>query len=369
MEPRREKSPLNNRPEEPAKRQTSTDSKNSSSDNLSSEIPFILSSLNSIKNEVNKLRELVIKEEKDEDDPVALRKFSEGTLWTPNKIDEEITRTKTVLNAEKQFKEHIPYIICLTGGPCAGKTSAIAHITEMLKQRGYQVFTVPEAATMIHGSGANILLDKYSDINKIKFQYYLMQLQMVLEDIFSNISATTESSRIVILCDRGLMDGSAYMSPELWQQLLNEYGINESKIRDMRYGMVIHMTTAADGAEKFYRLDNNEARSENLEVAIKLDRALMRAWVDHPNFVCITNKGTKNFQDKLDAVLQAVFKYLGEPLSTTFLKKYLVANPFKNLAELLAAQEKINVQTFEIIDYVFFLEETNEFHYYRSQVF
>jgi len=37
--------------------------------------------------------------------------------------------------------------ILLTGGPCAGKTTAIADITQDLTQLGYKVLVVPEAAT------------------------------------------------------------------------------------------------------------------------------------------------------------------------------------------------------------------------------
>ena len=52
----------------------------------------------------------------------------------------------------------------------------------------------------------------------------------------------------VILTDRGLMDGSAYiMKPENQQTLLDEKGWNEVTLRDRRYDAVIHLVTAADG--------------------------------------------------------------------------------------------------------------------------
>lgn len=46
--------------------------------------------------------------------------------------------------------------ICLTGGPCAGKTTAQAAIKEDLTKQGIKVFMVPEAATLLWGGGANI---------------------------------------------------------------------------------------------------------------------------------------------------------------------------------------------------------------------
>jgi thymidylate kinase len=46
------------------------------------------------------------------------------------------------------------YKICFTGGPCAGKTTAIASLQNTLQERGYRVFCVPEAATMLMKGGA-----------------------------------------------------------------------------------------------------------------------------------------------------------------------------------------------------------------------
>ena len=48
------------------------------------------------------------------------------------------------------------YRICLTGGPCAGKTTALATLTEILTKRGFTVLQVPEAATMMMKGGCMI---------------------------------------------------------------------------------------------------------------------------------------------------------------------------------------------------------------------
>jgi len=45
------------------------------------------------------------------------------------------------------------------------------------------------------------------------------------------------------------MDGSAYLEKHLWETLLQDYDLNEKKLRDNRYDLVIHLSTAADGAE------------------------------------------------------------------------------------------------------------------------
>ena len=45
---------------------------------------------------------------------------------------------------------------------------------------------------------------------------------------------------------------------------MTEYDLTLDKLRDKRYDLVIHMSTAADGAEKYYDLSSNKARSENI---------------------------------------------------------------------------------------------------------
>ena len=54
-------------------------------------------------------------------------------------------------------KDGRPLVHCfvLTGGPCAGKTSALGRATTYLTARGFRVFCVPETATILFTSGAS----------------------------------------------------------------------------------------------------------------------------------------------------------------------------------------------------------------------
>ena len=45
-----------------------------------------------------------------------------------------------------------------------------------------------------------------------------------------------------------------------------------------RYDLVLHMVTAANGAVKYYTLENNAARSESVELAIEIDNRLQEAY-------------------------------------------------------------------------------------------
>ena len=111
-----------------------------------------------------------------------------------------------------------------------------------------------------------------------------MQMQMNLEDYFQTIASIQKKS-VILLTDRGVMDNTAYCTPEVEQAIYDETGWDKTSIRDNRYDMVIHLVTAADGAEEFYTLENNAARTETASVAKMLDKMTQGVWNGHPNYV------------------------------------------------------------------------------------
>jgi hypothetical protein len=52
-----------------------------------------------------------------------------------------------------------------------------------------------------------------------------MKLQIALEDCYCEIAQMVDKA-VVVLIDRGLMDGSAYVSGGQWQALLDDMGVN-----------------------------------------------------------------------------------------------------------------------------------------------
>lgn len=110
------------------------------------------------------------------------------------------------------------YKFVISGGPCAGKTTAMERLPVFLSERGFRVFVVPEAATMLWLNGA-----AFSDLENPKcafaFQQFVIRTQMQLEDSFLNFAKSTGQDSI-ILCDRGVMDGSAYVPRDEWLKLL-----------------------------------------------------------------------------------------------------------------------------------------------------
>lgn len=122
------------------------------------------------------------------------------------------------------------------------------------------------------------------------------------------------------------MDGSAYLRPHLWERILTEHDLHVKKLRDDRYDMIIHLSTAADGAQDFYKLDGNVARHEDIQFAIELDKKLKEAWIEHNNFYQISNNNHPSFQEKIEETCKTVFKFLGLPTDNSFYNKFLVSN-------------------------------------------
>ena len=198
--------------------------------------------------------------------------------------------------------------IVLTGGPCAGKTTALARIVEHFSGMGYYVLTVPEAATLFSLSGVDFLT-----ANKQLFaesERQLMEFQLELEDRLERIAEQSGQPSLIV-CDRGTMDIRAYMRQEMWDSLLQSIDKTVVELRDARYAAVIHMSTAAKGAEKFYTLGNNAARSESPEQARAIDDRLMTVWTGHPHLRVIGNDC--GFEEKINRVLKEIAHVLGVP--------------------------------------------------------
>jgi thymidylate kinase len=111
--------------------------------------------------------------------------------------------------------------ICFTGGPCAGKTTAISSIANILRDKGFSTMCVPEAATLIFSSGGILNMETYTVYDGMLFQKALMGLQIYLEKQFVDLIKIKPEGRFAfVLCDRGLLDGSVYVEKKVFDALL-----------------------------------------------------------------------------------------------------------------------------------------------------
>lgn len=188
--------------------------------------------------------------------------------------------------------------IVLTGGPCAGKSTILKKIAEKYTREGYAVYALPESATLFSQAGADFLtpdaeLSFVTEKAKLKFQ-------LAMEDCIAEI-AKQDGRPALMICDRGAMDTSAYMSNEVWQRILSDLQCAEMDLCERRYEAVLHVCTAAKGAEASYTLLNNKCRSESIEQARAVDDNLMNAWKRHPNWRVV--QAEVCFEDKIEHVM------------------------------------------------------------------
>ncbi len=214
---------------------------------------------------------------------------------------------------------HVVY----TGGPCGGKTTALAKTDEYFSKLGYRVILVPEAATLLINAGFPPRLFPDDEI-------YHFQRAYVLFTLF--LESTTEAlirslpgdEPILAIHDRGVLDSKAYCPPMVWERIIKDTGKAETELREKNYDAVIHLVTAATGAEQAYSNESNKARSEDAATARAVDLKTQEAWTGHPHLSIIDN--STDFEGKMHRTISAVCHAIGIPEPLEIEKKYLLAD-------------------------------------------
>jgi CYTH domain-containing protein len=111
------------------------------------------------------------------------------------------------------------------------------------------------------------------------------------------------------------MDISAYIKPEEWEEITHMAGTNSEALRES-YDAVLHLVSAADGAEQYYTTATNatryeQANEEGLRIARELDKKVIEAWTGHPHLRVINNHD--DFDNKIKRVLAEISKVVGLP--------------------------------------------------------
>ena len=224
--------------------------------------------------------------------------------------------------------------IVLTGGPGAGKSTAMQHIKDAFEKIGYRVITVPEVATeMIVGGVAPWTCGTNYD-----FQKQQLRLLLSTEDCFEQAVKTMPTKKVLILCDRGALDGKAYLDEEQYEKMLCELGLSEPLLQK-RYAAVFHLVTPAKGLVGAYTTENNSARTESAEEAAEKDDKTLLAWAMHPKLKIIKNE--PNFLDKINNLVYNIKRELNIGPPSEIERKFLIAMP--NIEELERTCKRIDI--------------------------
>ena len=167
--------------------------------------------------------------------------------------------------------------------------------------------SVPETATILFSGG----IDRpTSEEDAIVLQQLIFSTQVQMEKTFCK-----RFPNHLYFCDRGTLDGAAYLTAELNEfcthmgtTLEEEYG---------RYDLVIHMQAALPG----FGYKNTEIRIESPQEAMRLDKKLEFIWGGHKNYHFVPNQST--FQEKLNHAVEILNRFYGVEEKSEELEEYL----------------------------------------------
>lgn len=243
-----------------------------------------------------------------------------------------------LMKCEERKRKSITKIV-LTGGPCAGKSTAMSWIQNAFTERGYKVLFIPETATELITGG----VAPWTCGSNLDYQCCQMRLQIEKEKIFTTAAETMADEKILIVCDRGMMDNRAYMTEIDFGIVLDRIQKSVVEIRDS-YDAVFHLVSAANGAPEIYLKNkaSNPARTETVEQAVELDNKLISAWTGHPHLRVIDN--STGFENKMKRLISEIAGFLGEPEPYEIERKFLIEYP-----DIATLEKRADCQKVEII--------------------
>lgn len=199
--------------------------------------------------------------------------------------------------------------VVLTGGPAGGKTAVLGALEY---QFGGNLIVIPEVATQvlaipIDGGGPGLPINgNWTQEWQDRLQDMIFRKQLD-DEITHYKSAQERSNDTLIVCDRGLLDGAAYLSGGR-EEFLQRYGLSLDRCFGA-YDMVLHLTSLAVSNPDLYRQlwESNPQRFENdPEWANQLDRNVLRAWEGHPQHIKV--EATESIEAKIELCLREVRK-------------------------------------------------------------
>lgn len=237
--------------------------------------------------------------------------------------------------------------VVLTGGPSSGKTSVINRAVEQFRELGYHVIVVPEAATQLINAGIKPF--GTDALPAYDFQKIILEYQLTKEKISEEAAQCMGSDKTIILCDRGLLDGYAYIEPHEWDYLLKEMQLDKRELLSA-YDAILYL----ENASEYFTTENNAARYEaDAEEANKKGKLVLQSYLSHDNLMVI--KPREQMALKQQEVIRIIQNLLGQPVTIKEQRKFLVS------AAHLDALESISNKVSITQDYL----KINEGYEYR----
>ena len=233
--------------------------------------------------------------------------------------------------------------IVLTGGPCAGKTTAMNAVKKHFTAKGFRVLAVSETASDLICGGISPF-----NMDNVTFQYIVTSTMRFRESMMELAAQTVEEENVLIVCDRAQMDNVAYMTDEQYCELQKRMNTNIVEMRD-GYDAVFHLETAAKGDKKSYEANfaDNAARYETVQEAIETDNKILKSWVGQPHLRVI--RSDVDFDRKIELLLREVSHVATtEPCETE--RKFLIKRPTAEQLRILPFARPVDIEQYYVKD-------------------
>ncbi len=201
--------------------------------------------------------------------------------------------------------------VVITGGPAAGKSTVINRIVERF---GRRVVVVPEAATTLLGSGIPAPTTETTEL----FQQVIIPLQQYNQD--SLLALAKKQGAKVIVYDRGLLDGAAYVDNGL-ERILSYLDQDLSQVYEQIDKVINLQTVARYYPERFGKANNLHRMESDPQQAIDLDDRIQEVWRNHPQWELIDG------ELGIESVVELVLALIGRMMNREIERKWLITRP------------------------------------------
>ena len=238
--------------------------------------------------------------------------------------------------------------VVLTGGPCTGKTTVLRSIKDYYTRNGFRVIVVSETATELINDGIKCFgIDKLVDV--VDYQEMVLKLQLQKEDIVDTVVSLHENEDILVVFDRGTLDGEAYINEAQFANVMKR--VNPDLTSDnllARYDMVLVLI----GDKSFYTLETNAARKESAEEALDIGKKTLMSWIEHDNLKLVFPKET--MEEKTNEVLDDIRKVFEQRENN---RSYIVNLENSNLDVILSNARIRDYEEGEISRVIYFVSD------------
>lgn len=202
--------------------------------------------------------------------------------------------------------------IVLTGGVAAGKSSMLEELRKRLQDSGIPTAYVKECATQLLEKGYTP--DRWGNI---AFQHTVFRHQLKNENrVFRRMlpAAKETGLPVLLLCDRGLCDGGAYIAPESYETICRSFEYSRRRLL-ARYQGVLFLDSVATREDLPFdvKCGNGLRLESSRDEALQTCENSLAAWADHPNLVHIAaeEQFAAKVQKTTDALLRMLKPYYG----------------------------------------------------------